>query len=1274
MKKNRMIAWTLATSMMVSSLSTSSFAQDFSSSVEPTAESVVESDANDEEVDVLADEVVSDAAVDVTGAELVPMATADYTSGTYNNKNFDITITDDGANMLTTMNTAGKYADNEYNLGYVARKNVTADTDFVFSGKVTVNSFTAGSSHHQKAFGIMLANSLSYENAKTFKHAAAYVTGKASSDSANNVLRVATDVDGKRTVAETLATDFEVRGGDTYDFKMQKAGNAIEFTVNGQTSSVMVDDGYFSGDVYPMFFIARSANIEVSNVVYEEKAAVKSIEITKLPAKTEYYTSQALDTTGLEVTATLADGSKKVLSEDDYILSGFDSSKLGTSTVTVSAGKGSASFDTKIRNIEVSKITITQKPYKDEFFYGTKFKTDGLVADVTLEDGTTTSYKNTSKEDDDSLSLIYYIGGTEYKAGDILPKSLQGTQTVKVFRKDTDSITGGDVYGEYTIEVSQANLSKIDVYRNPNTTTYYYGNEFDPTGLIVAAYYQDEDGNENYDFLTENEYTITGYNATSTTYGKQTLTITSTFDPTKTATLTVDYVESREMSMDISKYPRLTFDVGEDFDKEGLEVKVSMNDGKSKVVAEGEYYSIDLSQYDNTKAGTTKVVIKSLKDNLQSITLDVTIQEAVKNVWRATVFGQSASGAGVGAGPSTVTVTPSENYGTVDEGTVVNTRSWNGAGKIATDQDGICYYYTRVSTDKNVTLSADMEIVGYMENYYEDRYDVYGNFIPDAGRSGQEAVGLMLRDVIPFKAQAEYADDNGITIFPSQAVLDDEGEPVPYNVVTENPDTDPTFASNMAQAATMAPNAFPSDPTASSYAKNITTNRVSLIMRTGVTSYVSAGANANKSQYATLTDHVPKAGEKYRITLQRANGGVRLECTDYQSGETTEYYQDVDDLVTLQDPENMYIGFFAARWGEANFSNIDFHVTDPATDPIYPVPAKALTNPSVTVQSTKNTTAQNYNLMLKPNHDSGGYVMIKLNDKIVYNNALLSRKGTTYPVELVPDSVNNFTVIYSPNASDEITSTKDVVTTFTVTHKSNYDSSAKFLYAGPKGTPAGSGTKDDPMDVYSALGFIEPGQTIYLLGGTYNLPEPIDIPITNFGYQTEGKGKAMIADPEATERPFFNFEDATGDEGMKVTGNYWTLKGFDITAPAPNMKGFSLGGSHCLVEDVKTIGCGTTGFQISRTYSTNDFSLWPSYNTIKNCESYNSADASKQNADGFGCKLTVGLGNVFDGCVSHHNSDDGWDLYTKLGTGAIGPVKLQNCISYMQGYELVDGE
>jgi len=51
-------------------------------------------------------------------------------------------------------------------------------------------------------------------------------------------------------------------------------------------------------------------------------------------------------------------------------------------------------------------------------------------------------------------------------------------------------------------------------------------------------------------------------------------------------------------------------------------------------------------------------------------------------------------------------------------------------------------------------------------------------------------------------------------------------------------------------------------------------------------------------------------------------------------------------------------------------------------------------------------------------------------------------------------------------------------------------------------------------------------------------------------------------------------------------------------------------------------------------------------------------------------KLTCGEGNVFRNCIAINNCDDGWDLYTKKETGAIGVVTLENCQAIGNGYDV----
>ena len=140
------------------------------------------------------------------------------------------------------------------------------------------------------------------------------------------------------------------------------------------------------------------------------------------------------------------------------------------------------------------------------------------------------------------------------------------------------------------------------------------------------------------------------------------------------------------------------------------------------------------------------------------------------------------------------------------------------------------------------------------------------------------------------------------------------------------------------------------------------------------------------------------------------------------------------------------------------------------------------------------------------------------------------------------------------------------------------------------------------------------------------------------------------------------------NRGVVLDGDYWYFKGFEITKAGDN--GMLLAGNDNLIELMEFNDNQDTGLQLSRYKTSNaDIGSWPSDNLILNCTAKNNCDnETMENADGFAAKLTCGEGNVFDGCMSYNNSDDGWDLYAKSETGPIGVVTIRNCIAFRNGY------
>ena len=268
---------------------------------------------------------------------------------------------------------------------------------------------------------------------------------------------------------------------------------------------------------------------------------------------------------------------------------------------------------------------------------------------------------------------------------------------------------------------------------------------------------------------------------------------------------------------------------------------------------------------------------------------------------------------------------------------------------------------------------------------------------------------------------------------------------------------------------------------------------------------------------------------------------------------------------------------------------------------------------------------------------------------------------------------NSFEVTFKPNdnyvpGEYQLLSSYDAVTiTHTVTFK-NYGVAGQSIWVSPTATSKGSGSNNDPMDIYTAVKYVQPGQTIVLMGGTYNLESPLTIARGIDG--TEANLISMVADPAATTRPVFDFEHLAA--GMIAAGDYWYFQGFDVINSADGQKGIQASGNNSTFDQVNAYHNGNSGFMVCRLLVSDLWADWPANNLFLNCTSYGNADSSYADADGFSAKLTCAEGNVFRGCIAYNNADDGWDLFAKVDTGKIGVVIVDNCVAYGNGY-LEDG-
>ena len=173
-------------------------------------------------------------------------------------------------------------------------------------------------------------------------------------------------------------------------------------------------------------------------------------------------------------------------------------------------------------------------------------------------------------------------------------------------------------------------------------------------------------------------------------------------------------------------------------------------------------------------------------------------------------------------------------------------------------------------------------------------------------------------------------------------------------------------------------------------------------------------------------------------------------------------------------------------------------------------------------------------------------------------------------------------------------------------------------YVATNGSDTNSGTLSSPFrTIEKAVSVVQPGQTIYIRGGTFNLTATIAI-------AKSGAANSLISLVAwQEERPVLNFSSqAFGSAGIRLTGSYWHFRGIDITGAGDN--GMKIeGGSNNIIELCNFYRNRDSGLQLDNGAANN---------SVRNCDSYFNADPSDYaDADGFAPKLTVGTGNYFCG-------------------------------------------
>ena len=378
-----------------------------------------------------------------------------------------------------------------------------------------------------------------------------------------------------------------IKSEDGYTIKNVTLNYSVNnggYLVDSESHTIESGQAYDVNDASVTYEVAGPSNAQVRinniSVTYESKEQTPTIELSSI-AVADYESSFTTGDTfvfGGTVTATYSDSSTKNVTESASF-SGYDMSKAGTQTVTVSYTEDEI---TKTTNYEITvnepapivtleSIAITTKPNKLTYKMGEDLDLTGMVVTATYSDKTTAPITD------------YTVSGYDkYKAD---------TQTI--------TVTYQELTATFTVTVNKT-LSSISV--SNQTSTFEKGDEFSFGGTVTAIY--SDGSSKDVTFST----TFSGYDMSKA--GTQTVTVSYTEDEvTKTTTYQITVNEPKPVvtltSIEVTTNPtKLEYVTGEDLDLTGMVVTATFSDKTTTPITD---YTV--SGYDKYKAGTQTITV-----------------------------------------------------------------------------------------------------------------------------------------------------------------------------------------------------------------------------------------------------------------------------------------------------------------------------------------------------------------------------------------------------------------------------------------------------------------------------------------------------------------------------------------------------------------------------------------------------------------------------------------------------------------------------------------
>ncbi len=316
---------------------------------------------------------------------------------------------------------------------------------------------------------------------------------------------------GNATVTNCFYWDIVDRGVGNWD------DNAIKCDLNA-----MKDLSTYNGFDFENVW-SRSSNtnyafpmLQSVNFVFEKELSI--IKIDALPTKLQYLESKdLLDVSGGTIELFYNNGDISLLDMDVTMITGFDNTKVGKQTLTVTYSGKTTTFEVEITKKSLASISISKNPIKSEYLEGdTELDTTGMELILT--------YNN------DSTETITGGWNTEFDF------STHGTKNVKVIYQGKETC--------FSVTVLEKSISEISIASQPTKQEYVVGEDLQTAGLTIKITY-----NNGTSATVSTGWSITGYDKNK--IGTQTITVTY---QSKNATFTVTVKSKVPNSITSSTY------------------------------------------------------------------------------------------------------------------------------------------------------------------------------------------------------------------------------------------------------------------------------------------------------------------------------------------------------------------------------------------------------------------------------------------------------------------------------------------------------------------------------------------------------------------------------------------------------------------------------------------------------------------------------------------------------------------------------------------------